>query len=718
MDIKYSWYRSTKGYKIEGGTAAQFLKADGSVDSTAYDKGYKALYSFTNGCLIKTTIAETENLMFNIFIEGNSYNSGDAPTFARIQAYKYLANNSILGTSALTAGLNVNIEIFVFEGFVHLWFPQETTFRTVLVKVVDNSGKDRLNWVSNAAMPSTGVTQKVTITPKTIINSTILNSTLNNYIPKTGGDLTGGLNFPYQGARINLGLTGSGDVHIGSSGFGAPSNGTSDYGAYIGHNVFRDTDGLWKHSRTNTVGAYLFKLGFGEGSSSTQGFSWLHSPNVGTNNVSLTELMKLDISGNLQATSFKKAGGTNDRVLLAGGGDKLISDFAPASANLASINQNLGTTNSPTFADLTVSKSPGSTVAIGTGAQAGSTAAPKTMNLDFMGYGNIVKARISSYDASSNTVIAPLIFSTYKSSGFDEDMRIMNGNVGIGVTNPGQKLDVNGNVRATSFIKSGGTATQFLKADGSVDSNSYINTSHVANGITSTNINNWNYAADNGIIKNVIYSSNSGYAVLLSDNNIGGEAGLIDNDTEIIIAGIENNLYKFGTPIGGSGGVIVDPTTGAMGYGGVDPTSSQRHYFNGTIRITDGIYSEQTDSGKDVYSGSGDLLRLNSEIERSGSELRYQPYSGKFSGTSNVFDTDHRDIRIILLDGGTVTMVQQYAYQQILIMNPSDNDATFVINGTAVSVIIPSKASATFEVDEDGEVWMIRLDEGYCGLVS
>ena len=35
-DIKYSWYVTSKGYKIVNGTASQFLKADGSVDSNTY----------------------------------------------------------------------------------------------------------------------------------------------------------------------------------------------------------------------------------------------------------------------------------------------------------------------------------------------------------------------------------------------------------------------------------------------------------------------------------------------------------------------------------------------------------------------------------------------------------------------------------------------------------------------------------------------------------
>ena len=56
------------------------------------------------------------------------------------------------------------------------------------------------------------------------------------------------------------------------------------------------------------------------------------------------------------------------------------------------------------------------------------------------------------------------------------------GNVGIGVTAPTQKLEVNGNVKASSFIKTGGTSSQFLKADGSVDSNTYATTAQLTNG--------------------------------------------------------------------------------------------------------------------------------------------------------------------------------------------------------------------------------------------
>jgi hypothetical protein len=62
------------------------------------------------------------------------------------------------------------------------------------------------------------------------------------------------------------------------------------------------------------------------------------------------------------------------------------------------------------------------------------------------------------------------------------------GNVGIGATSPGEKLEVNGNIKADSFIKDGGTSNQFLKADGSVDTISYASTDNTYNKAESDSI--------------------------------------------------------------------------------------------------------------------------------------------------------------------------------------------------------------------------------------
>ena len=82
-------------------------------------------------------------------------------------------------------------------------------------------------------------------------------------------------------------------------------------------------------------------------------------------------------------------------------------------------------------------------------------------------------------------------------------IRVTNtGLVGIGTVSPTEKLHVSGNILATSFKKSGGTSSQFLKADGSVDSNTYL-TSH-PNISAATSHNN----SGNGFIQDLTVDSN------------------------------------------------------------------------------------------------------------------------------------------------------------------------------------------------------------------
>ncbi len=102
---------------------------------------------------------------------------------------------------------------------------------------------------------------------------------------------------------MNLGPNNaSGDVFVGSSGIASPSSGNQDYGYYITHNAFRNSNGDWKHSRTTSIPS-VRHLGSGGVSSGTVGFYWDYSANVGTGNITWTNLMYLNTNGNLLITN-------------------------------------------------------------------------------------------------------------------------------------------------------------------------------------------------------------------------------------------------------------------------------------------------------------------------------------------------------------------------------------------------------------------------------
>jgi hypothetical protein len=122
-------------------------------------------------------------------------------------------------------------------------------------------------------------------------------------------------------ARISLGQQGgSGDAHFGASGNGAPEVGFQDYGFYASHNAYRSSTGAWKHSRTSVVPAARF-LGSGAAATGNQGFSFDYSANVGTADITWTNLMKILPSGNVgigTSTPIQKLE-VNGNAIIGGG---------------------------------------------------------------------------------------------------------------------------------------------------------------------------------------------------------------------------------------------------------------------------------------------------------------------------------------------------------------------------------------------------------------
>lgn len=158
------------------------------------DKRYSpyTAYNYDKGCLVKLRMPSNSNTMVTVRIFGNSYNS-KPPFDTVIQFYNYDQNNEILQPTGVNNGTSFgDIKAFIHQGQVHLWFKQTIAFQTFHVHAYTNASKDNLvQSITNAAMPTSGVTRTVTITPKQSIysydNIAVGNVTSSGKVSASGG---------------------------------------------------------------------------------------------------------------------------------------------------------------------------------------------------------------------------------------------------------------------------------------------------------------------------------------------------------------------------------------------------------------------------------------------------------------------------------------------------------------------------------------------------
>lgn len=152
-----------------GGTHYKLLHKGNYANELDQRYSPKMVYNYDKGCLVKLRNASSVDATITVRIFGNSYYT-TPPFDTVIQFYNYNTGNSIIQYSGVNNGAGFgDIKVFIHDGKVHLWFKQIRQFQSFVVHAYYSNSSDYRNVVesiSNAAMPTSGVTRMVTITPK------------------------------------------------------------------------------------------------------------------------------------------------------------------------------------------------------------------------------------------------------------------------------------------------------------------------------------------------------------------------------------------------------------------------------------------------------------------------------------------------------------------------------------------------------------------------
>lgn len=133
----------------------------------------KTVYDYRNGCLVRLRNSASDAAMITVRIFGNSYYGNSVPFDTVIQFYNYPPENKIFQATGVNNGYSFgDIKVFNYDNRIYLWFKQPQQYETFIVHAYHNGNlRNMVESITNAVMPTSGVTRAVTITPKQSIYS-------------------------------------------------------------------------------------------------------------------------------------------------------------------------------------------------------------------------------------------------------------------------------------------------------------------------------------------------------------------------------------------------------------------------------------------------------------------------------------------------------------------------------------------------------------------
>jgi len=262
-----------------------------------------------------------------------------------------------------------------------------------------------------------------------------------------------------------------------------------------------------------------------------------------------------------------------------------------------------------------------------------------------------------------------------------------------------------GSVSGNSFIKSGGTSTQFLKADGSVDSSSYLTLATLDSDITAlaNNSNNglWvRTGTGTGSARTITATTNTGI-LITNGNGVSGNPTIAGINASTSVKGVASfNSTNFSASSGAIN-TVQNINTGSS------PTFSRLYSGSGTLLLPAYSFSGDTDTG--MWSPTADTLAWST----GGNERMVVDQSGNVGiGTTS-------PINPLSVEGaadmGSLSLGSTPNYTQTRLLKVYDDGGS---GGARVSVIgttgISNKPAIEFVMDGQlSKRSMLRMtDEG------
>jgi hypothetical protein len=216
-------------------------------------------------------------------------------------------------------------------------------------------------------------------------------------------------------------------------------------------------------------------------------------------------------------------------------------------------------------------------------------------------------------------------FTINHSSGSGIALNITKGGNGEGLyinktSGSGNAATIIGTLNATTLVKSGGTSSQFLKADGSVDSSTYLTTGSAAT----------TYVPYTGATSGVNLGA---FDLLVNGVKVGIGGGSINSNTILGLGSLNGNTTGYGNTAIGYATLNLN-TTGydntAIGYGSLNANTTG---FNNTALGSNSLYSNTTGHS----NTSGGYISLTSNTTGvANTSFGYGSLANNTTGFSNV----------------------------------------------------------------------------------